>query len=293
MTYGDELYGAGWYGGIQAVIAVVQDTAPPRVLITGRGLMPGQPITVYRIVDGEAVPVRGGFAVLPDANGVFVITDASAPFGVPVEYRIDQTDTSTGVVMSYPSNVVTLIADGPWLTLPITGEAVQLTIVDWPEKQYAFRGSVIGVAGRVTPIVVSDKRLAASSTLTVLTRTREELMALRDILATGDVIQIRPVCGAVEAEYVAVLDVNEQRFKPNSNPINGGIQAGSDWRRLVVMPVQVVDEPPRTIPAIGDTLADLHTYAGGPGSTLEGLATATFPEPATLLTIAQTALSEL
>ena len=271
------------------VSAVVQDTAPPRVQITATGLATdGDLVTVYRVVDGDETPVRGGIDRVPDATGTLVLTDQSAPFGVPVAYRVDQTDTVTGAITSSTSTPVTLTAPGPWLSLPVTGEAVQLTIVDWPEKAYAARGAVIAVAGRTTPIVVSDKRIAASSTLTVLTRTKAELDALRDLLAVGDVIQVRPVCGAVEAEYVAVLDVTEQRYRPRTLRTDGGVPAGSDWRRYVVLECQVVDEPPRKMPAVGDTLADLHAYAGGTGSTLNTLATATFPPPATLLTIAQT-----
>lgn len=269
------------------VIAFVQGTEPQRVRITATELDPADATTVYRVVDGAATPVRGGINIYPDAAGALVLDDQSAPFGVEVTYRVEQVDATTGTVTEQTSFPVTLTARGPWLSLPITGEAVQLTIVDWPEKAYAFRGSVIGVAGRTAPIVVGDKRLAASSTLTVLTRTKAELLALRDLLASGDVIQIRPVCGAVEAEYVAVLDVTETRYKPASKPTDGGVPAGSDWRRLVVMPVQVVDEPPRSIPALGDTLADLHAYAGGTTSTLGTLASATFPG-GTLLTIAQT-----
>lgn len=272
------------------VIAFVQGTEPQRVRITATGLDPADATTVYRVVDGAATPVRGGIGIYPDAAGALVLDDQSAPFGVEVVYRLEQVDATTGDVTEETSFPVTLTARGPWLSLPITGEGVQLTIVDWPEKSFAFRGSVIGVSGRTAPIVVGDKRLAASSTMTVLTRTKEQLFALRDLLASGDVIQVRPVCGAVEAEYVSVLDVTETRYKPSSRTTDGGVPAGSDWRRLVVMPVQVVDEPPRSIRALGDDLADLHAYAGGATSTLNTLATATFPG-GTLLTIAQTDLA--
>lgn len=271
--------------------AVVQATEPPRVLLTVTGLATdGDLVTVYRLVDGDAVPVRGAIDVLPDGTGTLVVTDLSAPFGVPVQYRVDQTDGGTGTVTSQTSNVVTLTAPGPWLSLPITGDAVQLTIVDWPEKSYKARQSLIAVAGRATPIAVSDKRIAAESTMVVLTRTRDDLMALRSLLEAGVVIQVRPVCGAVEAEYVAIGDVSETRYKPSSRATDGGTPAGSDWRRLVTMQCQVVDEPARTIPAVGDTLADLHAYVGGDTATLSTLHFSDFPSPATLLTIAQTAL---
>lgn len=276
--------------GILVTLTVAGATAAAQVAVDHVVLIsvsdaPGT-IDLYRVVDGARTPVRGAAGATPSA-GSMLITDNEAPFGVEVSYVLTQS-FEDGTIRETASGVARLHADLPWLTNPITGDGVALTIVDWPELAYAARHSIIPVAGRVAPVAISDVRTSAASSMVVLTRTREQLVALRTLLATGDVILARPVCEAVEGDYLAVGDVSEARYRPTS-PRDDPRPAGSDWRRLVTLAVQAVDQPSPAIPATGDTLLDLSEYVPG---TLADLA-ASFPDPDTLLTIAQTALKEV
>lgn len=268
-----------------SLAAVVQDTTPPRVQVTATDVpvAPGT-ATLYRVADGQRVAVRGMLAT-PTTAAVFVVNDYEAPFGVPLTYvlALAYTDGTTEEVESGP---VTVEAASAWVSHPITGQGVALTIADWPEFTYTSRQTVVPVAGRAAPIVVSDVRLAASSSLVLLTRTREDLAALRGLLDTGDVLHVRAPCPAVEEAYVAVGDVVETRVKPTSRDLDPK-PAGADWRRLLTLTVQAVDRPTPGIAAYVDTLADLAAYVPG---TLADLADAFGPD-ATLLTIATTNLS--
>jgi len=270
---------------VPRLVAEVQDTEPPRVQITLQRLpLDGTTVTLWREVEGERTPVRGYLNVTP-TSAATVVWDLGAPFGVEVSYVLTRYHPD-GTVTETTVGPVFLTAGLPWISHPITGQGVAVTIAEWPEYEYAARQTVVPVAGRPTPIVVSDVRLAATSELTVLTRTRDELLALRELLASGDVLQVRPVCDAVEPDYIAVGDVVEARVKPSGRSSDPR-PAGQDWRRRVTMAVQAVEQPAPTIAAVSDTLADLNTYAP---TTLADLST-TFGPGATLLTIAQTPLT--
>lgn len=235
-------------------------------------------MSLMREVDGVRTPVRGAQGITSASD--LVINDNEAPFGKSITYVYVKTyvDGTTSETYSDPIELTTAL---PWISHPITGVGVSGTITEWSELAYAARQTVIPVAGRSRPIAISDKRLAPTSELTMLTKTRSDLLAMRDLLSLGDVLLVRPVCDAVEGDYLSIGDVVEQRVKPT------GEGAGSDWRRLVSMNVQAVDIPDTAIPAIGDTLTDLAAYVT---TTLADLSAA-FGAGGTLLTIAETNLT--
>lgn len=235
-------------------------------------------MSLMREVDGVRSPVRGAQGITSASD--LVVNDNEAPFGKQVTYVYVKTyvDGTTSETYSDPIELTTAL---PWISHPITGVGVSATITEWSELSYAARQNVIAVAGRSRPIAISDKRLAPTSELTMLTKTRSDLLGMRALLSLGDVLLVRPVCDAVEGDYLSIGNVTETRVKPT------GDGAGSDWRRLVSMDVQAVDIPDTAIPAIGDTLADLAAYAP---TTLTALSDA-FGPGATLLTIAETNLT--
>lgn len=235
-------------------------------------------MSLMREVDGVRTPVRGAQGITSASD--LVVNDNEAPFGKSVTYVYVKTyvDGTSSETYSDPIELTTAL---PWISHPITGVGVSATITEWSELAYAARQTVIPVAGRSRPIAISDKRLAPTSELTMLTKSRSDLLAMRSLLSLGDVLLVRPVCDAVEGDYLSIGDVVEQRVKPT------GEGAGNDWRRLVSMNVQAVDIPDTAIPAIGDTLADLAAYVP---TTLEALSAA-FGAGATLLTIAETNLT--
>ena len=269
--------------GIHAVFQGAATASPSMALIDAITATATEPViqtvSLMRLVDGVRSPVRGAQNIAASAADM-VFTDNEAPFGKQVTYVFVKryVDGTTGETISDPVELTTAL---PWISHPITGVGVSATITDWSELDYAARQTIVAVAGRARPIALSDRRLAPSSEITMLTKTRSDLLALRGLLALGDVLLVRPVCDAVEGDYLAIGDVTETRVKPN------GEGAGMDWRRLVTMNVQAVDIPDTGIPAIGDTLADLHAYAP---TTLTALSDAFGPN-ATLLTIAETNLT--
>jgi hypothetical protein len=262
------------------VHAEVQGTDPPRVLVTIAGTTAAR-LTLFRDAGGVRSVVRGALDQVPSA-GSLLIFDNEAPFGVDLVYTVRETGAGGGTT-DIVSNTIRLDASAPWLTNPITGDGVHVTIQDWPELAYGSRMSVLDVAGRVAPVVVSDLRTAPTSTLVVITQTQTQLAALRHLLAPGDIILLRAICDAVEGSYLAVGDVTEARWRPNSLA-GDPFPAGSDWRRLVTLSCTAVDQPSPALPAVGDTLGDLAAFVP---TTLGDIA-ATWPSPPdTLLTIAQ------
>lgn len=265
--------------GVEVTGSVAGSVIGVDAVTAGTALAPVNDVSLFRVVNGQRLPVRGAQR-RATSGGVLVITDHEAPFATDFHYVLTQA-LSNGTTAETLSETVRMTTALPWISHPITGQGVTATITDWPELTYSARQNVVAVAGRSRPIVISDRRIAASSELVILTKTRAALLDLRALLASGDPLLVRPVCDAVEGDYLAIGDVSEARVKPK------GEGAGSDWRRLVSMDAQVVDAPDTSIPAIGDTLASLAAYVP---TTLAALADA-FGPGATLLTIAETSLA--
>lgn len=236
-------------------------------------------LTIYRVVGSTYTPVRGLSNLQPTTSTV-VGYDQAAPFGVEVFYTMEFV-RDDGTVTEDTAGPLVLTSDSSWLSHPITGQGLPVTIVTWTEWVYAARQSIVQVSGRAAPVVVSDKRLRPTSELELFTATREDLMTLRELLATGDILQMRPVCDAVEPDFLAIGDVTETRY------VEAGPGTGSDWRRITTLACQAVDQPAPAIPAIGDTLENLANYVPG---TLADFPS-TFGEDGTLLTIATTPLT--
>lgn len=204
---------------------------------------------------------------------------------MPVSYVVVAIDNTTGVAVETASGVVTLVTDLPWVSNPVSGVAVALTIRDWDALAYDARQTILDIAGRAFPIIISDVRASPTSTISLLTRNKTDLVALRALLATGDTILVRPVCSAVEGAYISAGSVTEERVKKTAMKWDDR-QAGTDWRRVVTIAAKHVDQPPPKVGGFQDTLLTLSQYVP---TTLADLATA-FGPGATLLRIAQTQL---
>lgn len=237
---------------------------------------PGGAATLYRVVDGARTLVRGALGLTPSGNAL-VVTDQETPFAVPVTWVLQQMGQD-GTVYELASNTLTIETRLPWLTNPISGEGVTLTIAEWTETTRAGRTGVLAISGRAAPVVVADVRATPTSDLVVVATSRADLRALRDLLASGEVILVRAPCEAVETSYQVIGDVTETRLDPAD---------GSSWRRKITLACQEVEAPDLAVEALGDTLQDLADFVP---TTLADLAAA-FGPSATLLTIAQTNLA--
>lgn len=249
-----------------------------RVVITIAGLSSEVPsvdvLTLYRDDVETRSPVRGVVDVVP-AGDAIVAVDFEAPLGRPVFYELEVT-RADGSVGEYVAGPVTLEATLPVVSDPVTGEHVEVTVHEWPERISTNRGTVVEVAGRTDPVVVSDVMGAPSSSPVLRTLTRAQVLGLRSVLADGAVVLLRAPCPGVEDAYLVVQQHAEQRIRND---------ATDDRRRHILAAVHAAP-PALEIAAQGDTLADLNAAVP---TTLLAIST-TF---STLLEIAAADLSEL
>lgn len=262
----------------------IQPSEPPRVLVTVTGLDTlGDPVAlvnVVRIDDQGAIvePVRGGRAVLEPTDANLLLTDTAAPFGRPVYYVATVTLDDGTILQATSTPALTLIVELPWLSEPITGNAVAVTVKEWPVLESDTPASVIVVDGRADPVVVSSVATLPGSNTVLRTSSLTDLRALRALVGSGDPLLLRATCVGVEDAYLTVGKRAERRVTNN----------GADERRNVDLDVQHLAIPAPDVPAVGDTLEDLADAYPSP-DTLADLDT-DYP---TLLDLARTYLGAL
>jgi hypothetical protein len=227
-----------------ALTATEQDVYPPRVLLTVTDLSLGDTVQLYRVVGGDRTAVRAGADNAVD-DPSFVRIDAELPFGVPVSYVAVVNDdfefSTSSVTYALPGGKV-VVSDA------ITGNAVEVVILAWPDKTYERRAAVYRVGGR-NVAVVGDYGMFTGDIefYTELTSTRDELVDLF-ASATEGVIQIRQPGGYDGIDsYVAVLGVTERRFSPD----------GSDQRRTHLVRAAETEGWAPALEATGYTLQDI------------------------------------
>lgn len=250
-----------------AITADVQDAWPPRVLVSVTGVTIGDEVNIYRVVAGEASPVRGALFVQAEDTSVLRV-DAELPFGVPVRYRaeVDGDDYETDpATYTLPGGKVAV-------TDAINGTAAEVVVLSWPEKVRERDSTVFNVAGR--NVVVSGPGAQFTSTIELFTETTSAGDNLRAVLAaaTAGIVQVRQPGGydGVDA-YLAVLSVRERRWS----------QDGTDQRRIHALDVAEVDGWAPVLEARGFTLQDVADAYDG--LTLDDLA----DDFASLLALAQ------
>jgi len=223
--YGSGIYGAGIYGGAVALSFVVQDMYPDRVLLTATGLVGGSTYSITRRVAGSAIrtPVRGAdnLAVTSDAA---VVVDAEEPFGIELTYTL----TVDGI--DADSELVTVTLSGAKVSLSdaIAGNASEVVILAWPEKNYEVPASVFKVGGR--NIAVSGQAGGFDASLELVTETDDARRNLVELIksATSGILQLRQAGGYDDVDaYVKVLRFGPVRWS----------QDGSDPRRVIALDV--------------------------------------------------------
>lgn len=244
-----------------------QDVYPPRVLISVTGVTIGDSVELYRSVGGVRTAVRAGSTASADDTS-FLRTDAELPFGVPVTY--------VAIVegVEYTAGPVTYELPGGKVVLSdaITGTAAEVTIMAWPEKQYARQSSRFRVGGR-NVVVAGDLGMFEGliELYVAVTSSRDNVMDLV-ANATEGVIQIRQLGGYDGIDcHVAVTAVTERRWS----------QDGSDQARRITLDAVEVEPWAPALEARGFTLQDIaDAYEG---QTLQDIA-GDYP---TLLDLAQ------
>lgn len=210
--------------------------APPRMQldVTATGTPTVSSVTISRTdPDGSVKLVRtadGGPLVL--SGGAATIYDPEIPYGVPVDYSIEEG--------SAPTTSAQLDVDAPWLThLGVPSRSVTLDFLKGSsdEEEWVIDQGVFPILGRATPIVVTGAaRQAPSSMLLVGTESLADLEALRDLLADGSVLllNVSPALGlGLDTAYIAVGNAKPRRRS----------DIGTDPQRNFQLPYQVVGRP--------------------------------------------------
>lgn len=198
-------------------------------------------ITLQRLdPDGVWRPVRGAEPAQL-SGGTWAGEDFEAPYGAVLNYRAVREDgTLFYSLTGYPSgpsaDLIMHVPD-PWLIhpgIPLLSQPLKVRLQD-KETRPARRGVFSPLSGGL-PIVVSSRRVAASSQLEVLTETLNEQEALLALLDDGQALLLNlpaeqgwglPTC------WVSVGDVDTTR----------DIQYGASPRRVWSLPYSVVNRP--------------------------------------------------
>jgi hypothetical protein len=193
------------------------------VTLVLRELDTGDDLTLYRVVGGQQSLVRGpdgwvnNFTLISDE---LTYEDYEAPLGVPVYYRRETYDTTTGDLSGTGStSAVTLSVPDPsdcWIKdvlQPQRNVRLRASVApDWtrPIEQTEYR-----VRGRRNSVILSDVRGGLTGTLKVWTESDDDRAALHFALDTGNVLlfQFQPGLG-LDDLYASVGQADEPRFVP-------------------------------------------------------------------------------
>lgn len=176
------------------------------------------------------------------------LTDAQAPIGQWLTYTLSirYADGTTFTISAEP-----VIIDGTigcFLTDASTSATVPITLVAWPQRDYAARASVLTMIGRPDPVVRSDVHTWASGEWTFYTPTDQAGAALLNVLTGSNTVLLRTQPGSsIASVYGAVLDISEQRASNN----------GADQRRMWVVRMQEIAPIPAAARLTTATLQDL------------------------------------
>lgn len=235
---------------VVAITATTVASWPPRVTLAVTGLTIGNVVTIARQVAGARTAVRGADTVTV-ADTSLVAFDAELPFGTPVTYVavVNNADAATVGPTSY-----TLTGGKVALSDATTGQAAEVVITAWPDKERARRVSTFAVGGRT--VVVSGELGQFAGSINVLTQTdsaREQLATLLGE-ATSGILQLRQAGGYGGVDcYLVVTSARESRWS----------QDGTDARRVWTLAVAETDAWAASLPTQSFTFGNFDTaYTG-------------------------------
>lgn len=189
-------------------VAVSAEALPggpaPKAGITVTGLGVGDSVvTVWRTVDEDRGPVRGGRRVVMNDAGF--VTDWDAPINRPVSYEAEVLSGPGGPARAYASAVTVVSATG-WLmdpfvpqnAVPVLGAPrddgdIYLRGQALAELEYAADVSMFNVMGGKKPVALFGERMAERGLdLSLGTRSAVESLQLKDLLRSSSGFLFRP-----------------------------------------------------------------------------------------------------
>lgn len=226
---------------------------PPRVRldVSQSGTPALTSTTINRVnPDGSLVPVRTSDGnPLPLSPGGLAY-DYEMPYQAAVAYTTVESPAVVSAQVTVPESRVWLVHPGvPALSVPV-GNFRPGTFT---QRTAPITQNVYVVMGRVNPVVWTDGfRKGLQSSLTVLTKTPDELAALEAVLADGSDLLLNIPAGMGYTMNACYVAAGQATFAPVADKVF------EQWID-VTLPFQVVDRP------VGGsqsqrTLADLMTY---------------------------------
>lgn len=242
-----------------SISAVVQAATPPRVTVALTDL-DHSTVTLYRVIGGTRVVLRGALEVDVTDEFALVRVDGEQPFGVAVRYLAVLTDADGAQTELVSDPVTTTIRDAV-ISDAIRGVGVRVQIRSWDEKTHGRDSAEFAVGRRI--VVVSGPRQAYRSEIEVYTLTDADRVALADLLdhATTGIIQLRQDgrLGDIDA-HLAIVGDSVSRV-PGLAPHKP--------RRLWSLQAVESEAWPDQLEASGYTLADIDAHYDPDGTLAE------------------------
>lgn len=244
-------------------VNAVMHASLARVTITITGLptapadvedpWPATPWTLYRSDGLNESVVRGAIDVGLDSTSTEVVQDREYPLSKPFLYVLRYVDAVDGAVVVYSGWVSAPTPELPRISDPVSGEGVDLTVVEWPSESFESRGTYLDIDGRPDGYTLAGSLRAPESEITLRTDDAAGWRSLRRLLMPGGTVYLRPSTPELDEAYLYVQSYRVDRITNRA----------SDARRLHLLQVRTVSITQPNIAAQGSTLADLHAAFPG------------------------------
>lgn len=181
------------------------DAPHPRAGLSLEDLSVGDSVvSVWRVVDGERSPVRGGRRITVVDSGFLV--DYDVPFWRPVTYELEVLSGPGGAVR-VTSEAIRVEPDSAWLTDPLDPQSAvpvfghkdrdgrpYLREGSFAELSYGSEVSLIEIMGGDAPMALSGRvQRARGVPLALTTRSAEQAARLRTLLLSTSQLLFRPI----------------------------------------------------------------------------------------------------
>ena len=123
-------------------------------------------------------------------------------------------------------------------------QTMYLEVQQWPDRTFDRTTSTLAVVGSGDPVVIYDSLRRASSTITLLTRTKADYQALNALVGANQPLTLNAPCDAVHPDGTfafVVLQATPRRYSNN----------GADWRFLWDLDIQEVPDTAPTLLGAG------------------------------------------
>ncbi len=202
-------------------------------------------LSVYRIIPGDTINVRGAYEVVPNgAPGLWVGSDFEAPQGKTLTYGATISDGNTTVVLD-PVVMEGVVDYGGDYIMPVgnpsLGTNIYVEAGGIDALTYDIEQDIAPIIGRRSPVVVSHGRRYFESEFTFLTLEQDDRNRLQLVTDYPVAMFIsRAGYGFSDPVYLALGRVEEERTS----------RFGFEQSRRFRIRVTQVDSPPAEYPYV-------------------------------------------